>query len=212
MARRLSSIGLVIVALAGCRSGPPPPEETSREARVAAERAAKDQLFKTAPECRGPAIACSPLLPADRPTFTGLRYYAFDPAARVPASLDRDATSSGVIIELPTSAEEMRRMRRVGTLKFTLRGTAFALTAFADADARSIDQLFVPFGDTTSGSETYGGGRYLELPRTATGLYDLDFNLAYHPYCVYNPTFVCPVPPRENRLPIAIHAGERLPS
>jgi uncharacterized protein (DUF1684 family) len=68
----------------------------------------------------------------------------------------------------------------------------------------------VPFGDLTNGEETYKGGRYLELDRTPTGLYDLDFNRAYHPYCVYDISYVCPVPPRENRLTVAIKAGERL--
>jgi uncharacterized protein (DUF1684 family) len=71
-------------------------------------------------------------------------------------------------------------------------------------------RLFVPFGDLTNGAETYKGGRYLDLDRTPTGLYDLDFNRAYHPYCVYDPSYVCPVPPRENRLTVAIRAGERL--
>ena len=68
-------------------------------------------------------------------------------------------------------------------------------------------RLFVPFGDLTSGDTTYKGGRYLDLDRTPTGVYDLDFNLAYHPYCVFNPTYECPVPPRENRLPVAIRRG-----
>jgi uncharacterized protein (DUF1684 family) len=84
------------------------------------------------------------------------------------------------------------------------------LTAFADEGERTITRLFVPFGDLTSGSETYGGGRYLELERTSTTLYDLDFNRAYHPFCVFNIAYVCPVPPPENRLNVAIRAGERL--
>ena len=73
-----------------------------------------------------------------------------------------------------------------------------------------MERLFVPFGDLTNGVETYSGGRFLDLDRTPTGFYDLDFNRAYHPYCVYNPTYDCPVPPRENRLAVAIPAGERL--
>src|SRR5687767_15749920 len=73
-------------------------------------------------------------------------------------------------------------------------------------------RLFVPFGDLTNNKETYGGGRYLDLTRTPTGYYEIDFNRAYHPNCVYDPTWVCPVPPRENRLDVAIPAGERLPA
>jgi hypothetical protein len=83
-------------------------------------------------------------------------------------------------------------------------------SAFVEMDAPDMNRLFVPFTDATSNKETYGGGRYLELTRTPTGLYDLDFNRAYHPYCLFNPSFECPVPPRENRLMAAIRAGEKL--
>lgn len=174
-------------------------------------RAEKDRLLKFAPDCNDvkPPTPCSPMVAADRATFTALPYYDIDPAYRVPARLTHDPTSTGLVIELPTSGDEKRRMRRVGTLKFTLRGTPLQLTAFADENDREVNQLFVPFGDLTSGNETYGGGRYLDLPRTGTGLYDLDFNRAYHPYCVYNIAYICPVPPRENRLEVAIRAGER---
>ena len=68
----------------------------------------------------------------------------------------------------------------------------------------------VPFHDLTNGTETYAGGRYLDLDRTATGIYDLDFNRAYNPFCLFNPTYDCPVPPRENRLTLPIRAGEKI--
>jgi uncharacterized protein (DUF1684 family) len=71
-------------------------------------------------------------------------------------------------------------------------------------------RLFVAFSDLTSGSETYAAGRFLDINRNATGIYELDFNRAYHPYCYYNPTYECPYPPRENRLKIPIRAGERM--
>ena len=70
-------------------------------------------------------------------------------------------------------------------------------------------QLFVPFTDGTSGNETYGGGRYLDLQPTATGAYVVDFNRAYHPYCVYDPSFVCPVPPEANRLRVRVRSRAR---
>jgi uncharacterized protein (DUF1684 family) len=66
------------------------------------------------------------------------------------------------------------------------------------------------FSDLTSGIETYSAGRYLDLSRNPTGIYDLDFNLAYHPYCYYNVSYECPYPPPENRLKVPIHAGERM--
>ncbi len=70
--------------------------------------------------------------------------------------------------------------------------------------------LFVPFLDATSGTETYGAGRYLDLEPEDDGTYALDFNLAYHPSCVYDVIFSCPLTPAENRLPDRIEAGERL--
>ena len=91
---------------------------------------------------------------------------------------------------------------------FSVRGESYKLVAFAEND--SLTRLFVPFGDLTNGGETYRGGRFLDLDRTSTGFYDLDFNKAYNPYCVYNPTYICPLPPRESRLPIPIRAGELL--
>ncbi len=67
----------------------------------------------------------------------------------------------------------------------------------------------MPFRDATSGTETYGAGRYLDLEPLPDGSYDLDFNLAYSPYCAYSPSYSCPLPPPENRLGARILAGER---
>ena len=99
----------------------------------------------------------------------------------------------------------------MGVLEFTLKGQTLTLSAFHEAGSPDIAHLFVPFRDLTSGTETYQAGRYLDLDRTPTGLYNIDFNRAYHPYCYYNSKFDCPYPPAENRLPIPIRAGERLP-
>ena len=72
------------------------------------------------------------------------------------------------------------------------------------------DYLFIPFTDKTSGIETYGGGRYIDLVlsdivnKTCT----IDFNKAYNPYCAYTAGYNCPIPPKENDLPVAIKAGE----
>jgi uncharacterized protein len=68
----------------------------------------------------------------------------------------------------------------------------------------------VPFTDLTSGTETYAAGRYLEITRTVTGIYTIDFNRAFQPYCSYNHKYDCPYPPPSNRLPVAVRAGERL--
>jgi hypothetical protein len=84
------------------------------------------------------------------------------------------------------------------------------LTAFVEATAPDLNHLFVPFTDLTTGTETYAAGRYLDLESSATGIYLVDFNRAYHPYCYFDATFDCPYPPAENRLTIPIRAGERL--
>jgi uncharacterized protein (DUF1684 family) len=108
---------------------------------------------------------------------------------------------------MPTSTGKLRDMTRIGTLEFTMKGQPLKLAAFLEEGSR---RLFVPFSDLTSGTETYQAGRYMNLDPTATGIYIVDFNIAYHPYCYYNPEYDCPFPPAENRLTIPIRAGERL--
>jgi uncharacterized protein len=187
---------------AGCTSGPGAPVHQQSQTAVLEWRADKDAMFKTSKD--------SPLLPDARASFRGLSYWPIDTAYRVPAGLTQDRSNPPVIIQLQTSTNEQRRMQRVGTLGFTLKQQTYQLTAFADLDTNDVTRLFVPFGDLTNNKDTYGGGRYIELDRTPTGLYDLDFNRAYHPFCVFNPSYVCPVPPRENRLQVSIPVGERL--
>jgi uncharacterized protein (DUF1684 family) len=203
MVSALGLFAIVAVLVSSCTSGPSAPNAGSYNTEIMASRASKDAMFKTDDQA-------SPIPATERARFAGLAYYPIDPAYRLPALLKDERSGPPFIIELQTSTSAPRRMRRVGTLAFTLNGTPYTLLAFADIDAPSMNRLFVPFGDLTSGHETYGGGRYIELDRTPTGLYDLDFNRAYHPYCLYNPKFECPVPPLENRLLVAIRAGERL--
>ena len=178
-----------------------PPKSYQEE--IVAFRAEKDAAFK--------ANSDSPIPQAERAAFQGLRYFDVDPRYRVPAALAESAMSSQVI-EMDTTAGNRERFRVIGTLEFTLNGERRTLTAFISETATDNRRLFVPFGDTTNRGETYGGGRYLDLSRTSTGLYDLDFNRAYNPFCVYDVRYECPIPPRENRLPIEIRAGERMPA
>jgi uncharacterized protein (DUF1684 family) len=188
---------LALALLAGACSRPP----ASYPDEIAAWRANKDGFMRKSDE--------SPVPRDKRATFGALPYFAIDEQYRVPAALKVSPTEQ--VIELSTSTGVPRRMRRIGTLAFTLKGQPLALTAFADIDDAQLRRLFVPFGDLTSGTETYQGGRYLDLERTASGVYDLDFNRAYHPFCVFDSRFECPVPPRENRLSVPIRAGEKLP-
>ena len=137
-----------------------------------------------------------------------LAYFPIDPDYDVPAALK--PIDDPTPMQMPTSTGTQRQMRRVGTLEFALKGQPLKLTAFVEVGAQNLERLFVPFNDLTSVTETYPGGRYLDLDRTKTGVYEVDFNRAYTPYCYYNPTYDCPIPPRENRLTVAIRAGEKL--
>jgi uncharacterized protein (DUF1684 family) len=109
---------------------------------------------------------------------------------------------------MQTSTHQPRQMERIGTLAFTLQGKLLRLAAYHEV-GDSSDHLFVPFTDLTSGKETYQAGRYLDIARSPTGVYVVDFNEAYNPYCYYNSTYDCPYPPKENRLSVAITAGEK---
>ena len=204
-ARPLATLVMMTLVGAGsgaCTSGPGAPVDgRPYEQQIREARSLKDAYFKSNEE--------SPILPADRATFTGLPYFPVDPSYRVPAALREERQTPPVIILMATSRDKPRRMQRVGTLEFTLHGEPLTLSAFVE-EGQSLFRLFVPFGDLTNGLETYEAGRNLELDRTATGLYDLDFNRAYHPFCLYNAAYDCPIPPRENRLTVPIRAGERL--
>lgn len=197
---------VMLLVSAACTSGPQI-DDRPYVAQIEKDRADKDAFFRTTD---GP-------LPDDkRATFTGLAYFPIDSSYQVPARLEVDTVDRATILELDQKATvKKRRVRRIGKLHFTLAlkdspPASFELTAFVEVDSPDLNRLFVPFTDVTSGKETYGGGRYLELNKTPTGLYDLDFNRAYHPFCVFNSGFECPVPPRENRLITAIRAGEKL--
>jgi uncharacterized protein (DUF1684 family) len=184
---------LGLLALAACDPAPAPLPG------VAQWRADKDRFMRSSE---------SPVPEDKRATFPPLSYFDIDPGFQVPAALDVQPGDD--VLDLPTSTGLRRKMRRIGTLKFTLQGQELTLTAFVDAAQNDVRRLFVPFGDLTNGNETYPGGRYLDLDRTATGIYDLDFNRAYNPFCVFNEKYDCPLPPRENRLRVPIRAGERL--
>jgi uncharacterized protein len=195
--RRLAA--MVLLALSGAACGDAPENYPEQ---IATHRARTDEFMRSSDQ--------SPIPASQRASFQPLPYFPIDEQYRVPAALKVERADQ--VIELSTSTGVPRRMRRIGSLAFTLKGQPVTLTAFADLNDEQLRRLFVPFGDLTSGSETYQGGRYLDLDRTGSGIYDLDFNRAYHPYCVFDPKYECPIPPRENRLKIAIRAGEKLRS
>lgn len=206
---RLAAVSIV-AALSGCSSGPSAPDESSYVEEVATARAEKDKQFSEAPDCnQGPADPCSPVPPAKRPSMLPLRYYAPDSAYNVPANLK--LSDERPVFEIPTSTGTLRRMELVGTLEFSVQGQQHSLGAFVEEGTERIRNLFVPFADMTTGTETYAAGRYLDLQPTPTGYYTIDFNQAYNPYCAYNASYDCPFPPPSNRLKLPIRAGEKAP-
>jgi uncharacterized protein (DUF1684 family) len=151
-------------------------------------------------------------LPADaRHAFDGLPFYAYDPAARVPADVEPAAERT---ITLVGSAGATFGARRFATARFSLGGADLGLDLYwLEGYAGG---LFVPFADATSGATTYGAGRYLldtvkgaDLG-TRDGRLVLDFNFAYNPSCSYDPRWSCPLAPPGNRLIVPITAGERV--
>jgi uncharacterized protein (DUF1684 family) len=170
---------------------------------VALHRANKDEFFRTAPN--------SPLPVADRAAFTGLPYYPVDESFVFDdLTLDPYAGDEPVRFEIPTSDGKTRPAERAGVFRFAVKGKDQTLTAYI-LEGGDAANVFVPFVDATSGRETYGAGRYLDIEREDDGTYSLDFNLAYHPSCVYDMQFSCPLTPAENRLSVDVRAGERLP-
>lgn len=195
---RKVAIASLLAALTGaCGSQP---KEEDYTAKISSIRAAKDESFKNDPDSPIPADKKNALLP--------LAYFPIDEFYAVPATLEPSEDRSR--IEVPTSIGKMRQLERIGTLKFSLKGQSVRLTAFRDLESRDVNRLFVPFADQTSGTETYQAGRYMELDPTPTGIYLVDFNIAYHPYCYYSPEYDCPFPPKENRLAVPIRAGEKM--
>ena len=199
MRRLVTSTALLcsVAVAAACTSAPRPPASATGTAEW---RAVKDDYLRDG--------ADTPITAEKRVEFLPLSYFPIDESYDVPAMLSPSAREPA--LEMPTSTGKRRMMRRAGTLRFSLKGETLELTAFVEADARDMNRLFVPFGDMTNGTETYAAGRYLDLDRTATGIYAIDFNRAYHPYCYYNPTYDCPYPPSENRLQLPVRAGERV--
>ena len=155
-------------------------------------RKRKDEFLKTGTE--------SPIPVEERPSFAGLRYFPEDPNLRFLVPLARVTEEQ---LEFETSSGEKKILKRIGKLGFSIEGQPVQLTLYQAASG----SYFLPFRDATSGKETYGAGRYLEVE--GDGKIDLNFNYAYNPYCAYGSGYSCPLPPMENWLKVPIVAGEK---
>ena len=135
--------------------------------------------------------------------FTGPERFPVDPDFRVEGRLVTTDTLRTILIS--NALGQTVPERSPGWVEFKLKGRPYSLDAL-----ESGDELFFVFADATTGAETYGGGRFLYAARPGPdGLVELDFNKAIDPPCVFTPYATCPLPPEQNRLPIAVRAGEK---
>lgn len=174
--------------------------DSSYLATIKKERQEKNLSFRGAKN--------SPFEDADRATFDSLTYYAPDIKYRVDA--DYEVFPNPDTVKMPLTTGETEPYLKYGKATFNLEGQQNSLLLYLKVNTTD-SSLFVPFTDKTNGSETYGGGRFLDIPKPAPDaeLVTLDFNKAYNPFCVYNYNYSCPVPPPANRLPIPVRAGEK---
>lgn len=165
-------------------------------ARIEQSRVLKDSLLRHGTD--------SPIPAAERTAFAGLNYYPVDLKYRIAGELHVYGRPRQ--IQIPTTDGQSVPMERFGRFVASMEGKPFWLEVYRSLEE---DILEIFFKDATNGQQTYGGGRYARLSRLEDGHYLLDFNTSYNPYCAYNPDFICPLPPLQNHLSIAIPAGEQ---
>jgi uncharacterized protein len=169
------------------------PEKYKQE--LSQKRVEKDEFYRTSP--------ASPIV--DKAKFKGLTYFEADPAYRVTARLELFADKTQkMVVTLTDGSEEV--YEKYAHAVFSLQGEICRLLLL-----KHDNTLSILFKDETSGKETYGGGRYVDIPadKVEGNSMVIDFNTAYNPYCVFNHEYACPLPPTENKLPIAVRAGEK---
>ena len=159
-------------------------------------REEKDEFFKHG--------AQSPIPNEARAAFDGLSYFPLDENLVFNASLNR-AEPEQVVINTTTGEE--RTYMRIATATFAVEGEEATVALYSTGH----DSLFLPFRDATSGKETYGAGRYIDVTPNGDGTVIIDFNYSYAPFCAYSDRYSCALPPQENWMSVAIRAGERNP-
>lgn len=144
--------------------------------------------------------------------FEGLSYFEIDSSFRITSKFTK---SIGKKFKMPTSTDRKPVYRRYGYIDFNINNSLVRLTVYQNIALKKQKEfknyLFIPFKDSTSGHESYGGGRYIDVQIPVNDLIIVDFNLVYNPYCVYSHRYSCPIPPEENTLIVPIKAGEKVP-
>jgi len=152
----------------------------------------------------------SPLTEEDKAAFEHLNYFPYDPSWRFegPIHIYKEPQATKV---LGTKSGDIRPALRYGYFEFQKNGRRYRLQVLKILPAKPgrTAHLFMGFWDKTSGKETYGGGRYIDIDENEQNHYVVDFNYAYNPYCAYSHRYSCAIPPLENRLELAVTAGEK---
>jgi hypothetical protein len=194
-------IGGLLVTLLSCNSSTPK-SDNPIVVEIEEQRLEKDEAFKH--------DADSPIPDDKKDDFSGLSYYPIDLKFRFELPLIKNSEPD--TFKILTSAGVERDATKYGYFEFQIEDEPYTLQVYQllDIQNKYPDYLFLPFLDATSGDETYGGGRYLDFIENDSGVYTLDFNLAYNPSCAYGKSgYRCPIPPAENRLEVAVKAGEK---
>lgn len=158
-------------------------------------RAEKNDFYASHPQ--------SPLTREQKQGFTGLNYFPEEASLRLEVKVDEFPVKDS--FEMQTSTGDVQHYQKFGRFRFAVDGIEAELTIYQNQHG-----YFLPFVDSLAGSETYPAGRYLEPEPLIGGRFLVDFNVAYNPYCAYNEMWSCPITPAENRLKVAIRAGEKL--
>lgn len=178
------------------------PEEKLLINSILASRMEKDSLFRHA--------HWSPFADQEKKHFSGLKYFPVDLSFRFEGPINRyDSLIPDTIMG---TKGDLRPAVRYGYFTFKYRGEGHQLVLFKilrdDPDFEKY--LFLGFTDETTGDKTYDTGRYIDVLENSDNHYIIDFNMAYNPYCAYNPRYSCAIPSEENHLPFAIRAGEKI--
>ena len=170
-----------------------------REEKLRVFQQKREQFFKEDPR--------SPLKESDRKKFQGLPYYPIDLNYAMVGSIDRyPIEPKPLYTHLPTSKGADKKYVKYGRFKFRWMGKEYTLQIYRPLGG---GELFLPFKDRTSETETYPKGRYLFMEPMPEGRVLIDFNRAYNPFCEYNERYTCTYAPEENWLGIEIRAGEK---
>lgn len=151
----------------------------------------------------------SPLTKEAKKKFKGLKFFRINEKYRVEADFER--TKDAEPFKMQTTTDRQPTYEKYGVATFNIDGQTYQLNIYQSHDLREMEEyknhLFLPFKDLTSGKQSYGGGRFIDLEIPEGDKIIIDFNKAYNPYCAYNHHYSCPIPPKENDLELKVLAG-----